>query len=307
MSDVETTSAVEPVAIQGSPPSAAETKTPTKLFEVPLEVTGKRERSKTEVFKIGVNETVKFEVVEGKGIALGDIEKVLDNLSEHTGDELLALYSVCFGRLRCKENLVKKHLKLFSGFPADTDLEKREAHLGRMFLPGLKLSCGVLGLERGGTKEEIIERLMEFCKKPCDKAAKAKTPSKKTPSKKTPSKKTPSKKSSKASKDDEEDKPKSSKKGSKPAPKKALDIPAKKRKASVSDDDDDDDNEPLVKKTKVAPTDEALEQAVKDILSKSDLSKVTKKSVREDVAELFPASDLSERKEFLNACIAKNI
>ena len=37
-----------------------------------------------------------------------------------------------------------------------------------MTLPGLKVLCEILDISKSGTKEEIIERLLEFLSRPLD-------------------------------------------------------------------------------------------------------------------------------------------
>lgn len=167
------------------------------LLQLPVEVEGKRARAKPALFAAitPTKAVAEFEVLPGKGKALGDLDNVNENITAVKNSDLKDVYNMVFAR-RGKEKEFKRHLRLFSGFPAGTDRAKRLENMGRFFLPALKEACRIFGLERGGTKEEIAERLVEWLQKPSGKGGKKKslTPGKKA---KTPSKEDSAKKAKK--------------------------------------------------------------------------------------------------------------
>ncbi|XP_071835949.1 protein DEK-like isoform X1 [Apostichopus japonicus] len=139
----------------------------------PVEImTGKRERKKVERLSMQSppeKEKEKFEIKEGRGIKLGDCPMVEFQLNKTNADVLKPLYRVLFGRTG-KVNEIKRHIRKFSGFTFTkedkTEYEKKEVQLNRFTTGGLKELCMWLNLEKGGTKEDLIQRIFEYCLNP---------------------------------------------------------------------------------------------------------------------------------------------
>lgn len=132
--------------------------------------TGKRVRKQTQIFNVAVEEKKVVEGGEGTGITLGDYPYFLEQLENFTGaDEVLkGLHLFLFGRGKKME--IKKHLKTFNGFPEDTDLDERIQHIverkKNWTVAVLKDALGLFGLEKGGDREHLIERLVKYLAKP---------------------------------------------------------------------------------------------------------------------------------------------
>ncbi|KAK1794977.1 hypothetical protein P4O66_010168 [Electrophorus voltai] len=72
---------------------------------------------------------------------------------------------------------------------------------------------------------------------------------------------------------------------------------------SSDDDDDDDDDEPLIKMIKKPPTNEQLKGAVGDLLKDANLGEVTMKQICQQVYDLYPEFDLTDRKDFIKQTV----
>ncbi|CAL1536434.1 unnamed protein product [Lymnaea stagnalis] len=157
---------------------------PPGLLEVPLVVEGKREKKKVERLSATMirspQEKKKVEIEEGSGDKLGEIPFIEHQLNTTKAIDLKPLHKVLF--LRPGSNTeIKKNIRQFSGFSHSKDSkehEKRMSVLNKMVLAELKSICLVLGLERGGTKPNLVERIENFLMKPEDKGLKVKTKSK---------------------------------------------------------------------------------------------------------------------------------
>ncbi|KAL6489057.1 hypothetical protein MHYP_G00027980 [Metynnis hypsauchen] len=90
----------------------------------------------------------------------------------------------------------------------------------------------------------------------------------------------------------------------KPVPKtKKADSSSNKKKNTVSKSkiqiDSSDDDEPLIKMIKKPPTNEQLKGAIKDLLKDANLAEVTMKQICQQVYDLYPDYDLTDRKDFI--------
>ena len=81
------------------------------------------------------------------------------------GPELKLLYRLCFGKVG-KQNVVKKHLRLFTGFADDKGKTKAESVANGVKLSEVKLMLGLCDQDTGGKKDEMVERLVDFLVKP---------------------------------------------------------------------------------------------------------------------------------------------
>ncbi|KXS17933.1 hypothetical protein M427DRAFT_54164 [Gonapodya prolifera JEL478] len=124
---------------------------------------------------------------EGNGVPLGEIEPVKQALSKHLGssDTLQGLHRVLYGA-RSKNNEVKAHLRAWKGFAefsTTEEEEKRKSKFDTWKMDGLKEVAEILQLPHSGSKEDQINRIWEFLKKPAQVkargAGKAKTSAKK--------------------------------------------------------------------------------------------------------------------------------
>ena len=90
-------------------------------------------------------------------------------------DEVLkSLHSLCFGVQGTKLNR-KKNMRQFCGFSPDTDKMAIENKLSenkkKWNVSLLKESCALLSLERSGSREELIKRVVDYLACPSEKAA----------------------------------------------------------------------------------------------------------------------------------------
>ncbi|KAJ8033007.1 Protein DEK [Holothuria leucospilota] len=197
-------------------------------------MTGKRERKKVERLAMQSppeKEKEKFEIKDGRGAKLGDCPMIEFQLGKTNADMLKPLYRILFGRIG-KVTEIKKHIRKFSGFTftkEDSDFEKKEIQLNRFTLAGLKELCTWLALEKGGTKEDIIQRILEFCLMPTISEKKLPVKKKKAP------KKTATKRKKASAKADAKGDAKKKKKKK-----------VSKSKASVDDEDDVDEEDEII-------------------------------------------------------------
>ncbi|XP_012939768.1 protein DEK [Aplysia californica] len=169
---------------------------PPGLLEQPLQVQGKRETKKVERLSASLvpnrPEKKKIQVEEGAGVKLGDIPYIENSLNKTKAIDLKPLHRILF--FRPGSNMeIKKNLRQFSGVAQGKDSKdhaRRMAALNKMVSAQLKAMCLVLGLERNGTKQDILDRLEEFILKPYDRGVKVPQPkTKKRSRSKTPSSK----------------------------------------------------------------------------------------------------------------------
>eukprot|EP00302_Diacronema_sp_CCMP2436_P012151 CAMPEP_0179873384 /NCGR_PEP_ID=MMETSP0982-20121206/22143_1 /TAXON_ID=483367 /ORGANISM="non described non described, Strain CCMP 2436" /LENGTH=367 /DNA_ID=CAMNT_0021764743 /DNA_START=20 /DNA_END=1123 /DNA_ORIENTATION=+ len=152
-------------------------------LQAPLVVTGARERKKTETYVVEVLEKAEFVVLKGKGKALGKLANVSAMLDSKTGsdDVMQHLYHACFSR-KGQKLKVKAALREFSGFPfdastRDAELAKRTVAIGKRSMDELKQMLKVCCQVSGGSKDELVARLLEFLGKPSDSGISAKVDS----------------------------------------------------------------------------------------------------------------------------------
>jgi structure-specific recognition protein 1 len=114
-------------------------------------------------------------VAKGKGKALGDLEYCKAQLERRkvTDKGLTTLHRVVFGQVG-RHMFVKKHLREFNGvvYDAKFDRAKLEQRLRSKTVNAIREMAKILGVERGGSKEEIVERLAKFLEKPHETDAK---------------------------------------------------------------------------------------------------------------------------------------
>lgn len=153
--------------------SSDEEELPLGSVEAPVQImTGKRDRKKTErlvMKEMPKTPEKKFEVPVGKGLKLGEIAQVAYQLDRTKAQDLKPLHKFLFGRIVKDLRDTKKNIRVFSGFDfdkEDKEYSKREALLVRFTVEGMKELCTILDVEKKGTKDKMMDRIMEFCLNP---------------------------------------------------------------------------------------------------------------------------------------------
>ncbi|XP_070556673.1 protein DEK-like [Ptychodera flava] len=216
------------------------------LLDKPVEVIkGTRDRKKVE--RLSFQDTKsssnkeKFEIKEGRGTKLGEIERVELQLKKANSDALKPLHRLLFSRPGSAFE-IKRNIRKFSGFPFSrdaSDYEKKENILIKFTVSGLKEFCEWLDLEKGGGKEELIHRILDFLLEPKPSGKALPKPKKKRGEKR--------KRASKAKKDK---KKKTEKKEKKSKSKKKEEILSSDDDSDNEDEDDEEEEEMPKKKQK---------------------------------------------------------
>ncbi|XP_028402546.1 protein DEK-like [Dendronephthya gigantea] len=317
------------------------------ILDAPLVVEGKRVRKSTEFLSSLITapqskERRKTDIPEGKGEKLGSMPRVQLQLSKIPGEELKPLHKILFGRPGTASE-VKKHIKQFNGFNIEKgskEYQVKKEQVDRFTQDSMKRLCEILDVEKKGSKEDVLERVMDFLL--CPKASGKEVPVKKGPKNKKNKKQPESKakkvkpkkaksnenvESDKDSDEEKDDEPPKKKAKSSTKEKKETKKPAKKEKKVVSikispgkkakktkekkaepDNDESSDDEPLSKKAKKSPpSNEEIVELVKELLDGADLEKITMKSVCKQVYDHYPAFDLTDRKEFIKEAVKEII
>lgn len=112
----------------------------------------------------------KVDIPTGNGIALGEIPRIDASISRFRNEDLRLLHRLLF-RTPGKTTVIKRNVKKFNGFDFKKDSEeysKKIAAAHKFEVKQLKSICEMLDLEKKGTKDEIIERIVEFLMEPKD-------------------------------------------------------------------------------------------------------------------------------------------
>lgn len=132
----------------------------------------KRVRKQAEFFTVPSTEKKKeVKISSGKGIKLVEYEHFVQELTKHKSDEDLVkqLHSLMYGSMGRKAN-AKHNLREFSGFTRDSDLqekiEKVTDNKKKWTVALLKEALGLFGLEKGGSREELCKRLVDYLSAP---------------------------------------------------------------------------------------------------------------------------------------------
>ena len=133
----------------------------------------KRERKQTEVFKVEeVSKQKEKEIlVPGSGIVLGEYGYFCKGLEKLRGDDdvVTGLHTLIYGT-KGKKLETKKNLRQFSGFAADVNTEEKMAKMvenkKKWTVAVLKTCMDLFGMEKSGTREELIGRLVSYLAKP---------------------------------------------------------------------------------------------------------------------------------------------
>ncbi|CAH1775555.1 unnamed protein product [Owenia fusiformis] len=323
-------------------------------LEKPIETNlGKRERKKvvrlaTEMTTTSAEKKV-VEIPEGKGDKCGDCAIIEYHLNRNKAEDLKVLHKLLFGVIG-KTPEVKKNIRKFCGFAFEEgspEYEKKTEFIKKYHLAQIKLMCEVMDVEKSGTKDVIVKRLMDFIMAPKDTGKSPPQPKKKGSAKKKTNKKRKRKPKVKKSEDgadvgsDEEEAgseaeadsaegpPKKKKKLEKPkikSPSKSAKKKTEKKKTpkkttpkkstpkkkpplelSTDTDSEDSDDEPLVKKPEAPPSEEEIKKVVKKILEGANLEEVTMKTVCKSVYAKYPKFDLTHKKDFIKQTVKQII
>lgn len=139
--------------------------TPRKRINTGEIIEGKRQKKTVQRLHFSVakpKERVKIE--QGRGDKLGDIIRVAYFIGKMKVEDLKPLHKVIFDRPGAASS-VKKNIRQFSGFPFEADSQpylKKKERMKKFTNAVLKNMCYVLDLERSGTHDAKIERIITF-------------------------------------------------------------------------------------------------------------------------------------------------
>ncbi|GFR05318.1 protein DEK [Trichonephila clavata] len=148
------------------------------LLDRPVEVTGCRARKQVERLEYSFNTPKeKQEIQEGIGQKLGDCPRIEHQIQKTSIEDLKPLHRILFGRVGSAPQ-IKRNIRKFSGFPFEkksTEFDRKKTTVEKLTNSVLKRVCELLDLERSGTKEEIVVRILEFLLEPKDSGKSVKT------------------------------------------------------------------------------------------------------------------------------------
>jgi len=122
--------------------------------------------------------------LKGTGTPLGEIATIAKGISSLKGDDEVTkhLHQILFKKPGTENNR-KKNIRLFNGFDESEVAAKKAKFNEKWKIETLKKLCEVLGLEKSGTKTELVDRVVEFLTSPSGDAVKeAPEPKKKSAS-----------------------------------------------------------------------------------------------------------------------------
>ena len=145
----------------------------------------KRERKQTTFFSTeekASKASAAVETQQGQGITLGEYTYFVEELTKLRGDDevVKALHQLLYNNPG-KKLETKKNLRAFNGFPESEDLEKKFAKVVEKkklwTVSNLKVALGLFGLEKGGDREALCKRLVDYLAKPVAGKKTSATPS----------------------------------------------------------------------------------------------------------------------------------
>ncbi|XP_054709569.1 protein DEK-like isoform X2 [Uloborus diversus] len=142
------------------------------LLDRPVEVTGCRARKKVERLEVSFHtpKDKEMEIPEGKGQKLGQCPRIEFQIQKYKAVDLRPLHRILFNKLGAEKS-VKRNIRKFSGFPFDKDSDeykKKLLMLNKYSTTVLKRMCLILDVDRGGQKDSLTERILEFLLTPQD-------------------------------------------------------------------------------------------------------------------------------------------
>ncbi|TTA40568.1 Succinate-semialdehyde dehydrogenase, mitochondrial [Bagarius yarrelli] len=133
-------------------------------------IEGKREKKTVQRLNMQMGkpkEKLKIESI-GHGDKLGDIARINHAIGKLKAPQLKPLHKILYDRPGAVSSL-RKHLRLFNGFPFDTDSDpynKKKEKLLKHPKIQLRTICQILDLERSGTQSVLVDRIMQFLTNP---------------------------------------------------------------------------------------------------------------------------------------------
>ncbi|XP_061651974.1 protein DEK isoform X2 [Phyllopteryx taeniolatus] len=253
----------------------------------------------------------KLTIAQGNGDKLGDIPRTNFHIGKLKPEDLKPLHAILFERPG-KTASIKKNLRLFNGFPfhagSDRYLKKRDKLLKNSHFTNskLKLLCGILDLEKKGTRAELVERIVTFLLAPKDNGKRLPVKKKKRSKKKASS---DSVAESKKTKSDAKSGRVSSSSSAGPKKSKA----GSKSKAIVTDssseDEDDRDDEAKAADGEASDAEKSEEEEVTESKKRSRTpAKKTpppKKRVKRDLSDDDLAGDRKAEKKKTDSSSSK--
>ena len=225
----------------------------------------------------------KLDIPDGRGVKLGDIPRVEYFINKVHSEDVKLLHRLLYGRVGSLFEL-KRNVRKFTGFAFEKDdkeYDKKIQIMCKYTLPLLHHFCDILDLEKRGTKDDKIERILEFLLNPQDSGK----PLPKSKRKKSGSKKKGTKRKRKTKAEGDDKKPKKKKKK----------VVAETEGDNVSDSDSDvaasdsseseseDESPPKkVKKNTPKKTPQKASPKKKKVVAKSSPKKETKKSPKKE-------------------------
>lgn len=232
------------------------------LLERPVVIeSGKREKRKVERLEIS-NDKKELHIPEGTGEKLGDCPRIEYQLNQVKAEDLKIIHRTLFDRPGSVA-VIKKNIRKFNGFDFDKDdkrFEKKRAQLSKNTIAGLKKMCKILDLERGGSKEDILNKLMDFLLAPKSSGESVPKPKKKRKSGSVKAK-------SKGKKNNKKKSVSKKKKSS-----DSSDLSASESEDEEDDEEDDDDDS----------SEESEEESEEEKPKKKKKQKVEKKSSKKE-------------------------
>ena len=111
-----------------------------------------------------------LEIKKGKGKRLGDIENVEHRvgLTRTTAPSLILLHRVLFPLHKAHpvKTTIKGHIREFSGWSGDEEADAARERLEKKEAKELKVLAELLDVASSGSKQQLVDRIVEFCHKP---------------------------------------------------------------------------------------------------------------------------------------------
>jgi hypothetical protein len=131
----------------------------------------KRQRKQVEHYQVERKEKAEFEIPQGKGIKLVEYEHFVAELTKIKSSEELVkcLHQLMYGSPG-KKTTVKQNLREFSGFAGEISSDERAQKVienkKKWTISMLKDALGLFGLEKGGAREDLCKRLVDYLVEP---------------------------------------------------------------------------------------------------------------------------------------------
>merc|ERR1711936_963414 len=167
-------------------------------LEKPVEIlTSKRSRKSVEAYVIEQpkdpkEEEKKYDFSTGPGIKIADIPYTKYMVDKADVEDLHILHRAMYGgRSAGRENMIKRNIRLFCGWPFDKDSKEYKSIytniIDKLTVPAMKWTLNLLGLDKSETLDEMMVTLTDFLTKPVMIEKKIPTPVKSKPKSKSKS------------------------------------------------------------------------------------------------------------------------